>query len=103
LVVSQTAPLHDENEYRVRDYRLPSLTPEQLAELDDYLSRRLDEEFLSGNLDYPNENSITKRDALWTTAEVLECVRRLKYYKDSSKLDRVTEMLNCYRRLKQNG
>jgi hypothetical protein len=46
---------------------------------------------------------MVKRDALWTTTEVLDCVRRLKYSKDGSTLDRVTEMLNCYRRLKNAG
>ena len=110
LVAGQTAPLYDrynDNEYRERDNQSNSLTSEQLAELDDYFSRKLNEESLSENLDrntrYPNENYMAKRDALWTTTEVLDCVRRLKHFQNSSKLDRVTEMLNCYRRLKHNG
>jgi hypothetical protein len=80
-----------------------------LAELDEYLSRQLfyetatSGEELYRNTRRPHENFMAKRDALWTTTEVLDCVRRLKYYKDSSKLDLVTEILNCYLRLKQNG
>lgn len=110
LVVCQTTPLYnhyDDNEYRDRDTQLNSLTSEQLAELNEYFSQKLHEESLSEDLDrntrYPNENYMTKRDALWTTTEVLECVRRLKHFKNSSTLDLVTEMLNCYRRLKNNG
>jgi hypothetical protein len=87
-----------------------SLTPQQLAELDEFLSRKLYEETPSAssgevlyrNTRRPHEYSMVKRDALWTTTEVLECVRRLKYSKDISKLDLVTEMLNCYRRLRHN-
>jgi hypothetical protein len=88
-----------------------SLTPEQLAELDEYLSRKLDDasmvtsssEVLYRNTRRPHQKSIAKRDTLWTTTEVLDCVRRLKQFKNSSKLDLVTEMLNCYRRLKHAG
>ncbi len=88
-----------------------SLTPQQLAELDEFLSRKLYEETSSAssgevlyrNTRRPHENSMVKRDALWTTTEVLDCVRRLKYSKDATKLDFVTEMLNCYRRLRSNG
>lgn len=88
-----------------------SLTPQQLAELDEFLSRKLDDETSSAssgetlyrNTRRPHENAIVKRDALWTTTEVLECVRRLKYSKNLSKLDLVTEMLNCYRRLRHSG
>ena len=85
-----------------------SLTPQQLAELDEFLSRKLDDETSSAETLYrntrrPHENAIVKRDALWTTTEVLECVRRIKYSKNVSKLDLVTEMLNCYRRLRHSG
>jgi len=110
LIVCQTASfykLYNSNEYREINNQLKSLNPEQLDDLDEYFSRKINEELLSKNLDRntrdSNENYMTKRDALWTTTEVLECVRRLRYYKDISKLDLVTEMLNCYRRLKQNG
>jgi len=110
LIVCQTASfykLYDSNEYREINNQLKSLNPEQLDDLDEYFSRKINEELLSKNFDRntrdSNENYMTKRDALWTTTEVLECVRRLRYYKDISKLDLVTEMLNCYRRLKQNG
>jgi len=103
LVACQTAPFYD----RQVDNQLKSLTPEQLADLDEYLSHKLNEESLSENLAhnlrYSNQNYMIKRDALWTTTEVLDCVRRLKHFNDSSKLDPVTEMLNCYRRLKNNG
>ena len=47
--------------------------------------------------------TMSKRDALWTTTEVLDCIRRLKLYKDVSKLDLAAEMLNCYRRLRHSG
>jgi len=60
-------------------------------------------EVLYRNTRRPHPHLMVKRVALRTTTEVLDCVRRLKYYKNSSKLDLVTEMLNCYRRLKQNG
>lgn len=87
------------------------LTAEQLAELDEFLSRKLDDEtfatssseILHRNTRRPHVQTIVKRDALWTTTEVLECVRRLKHYKNGSKLDLTTEMLNCYRRLKNRG
>jgi hypothetical protein len=85
-----------------------ALTPEQLAELDEFLSRKVYDEASSGEALYrntrrPHEYSMVKRDTLWTTTEVLDCVRRLKQSKDISKLDLVTEMLNCYRRLRHNG
>jgi hypothetical protein len=113
LVVCQTAPLYDrynddnDNDYRETNKQLKSLVSEQIAELDEYLSRKLIEESASEvvdhNVRYSNENYRTKRDALWTTTEVLECIRRLKYFKNISKLDLVTEMLNCHQRLKHNG
>lgn len=110
LVVCQTASVYDlddDNEDREINNQLKSLTPERLNDLDDYFSRKLDEESLNEDVDrntrYPHERLLTKRDALWTTTEVLDCVRRLKHFKNSSKLDLVTEMLNCYRRLKHNG
>lgn len=110
MVVCQTTPVYDlddDNEYRAINNQLKSLTPERLDDLDEYFSRKLDEESLNEDLDrntrYPNEKSLAKRDALWTTTEVLDCVRRLKHFKNSSKLDLVTEMLNCYRRLKHTG
>ena len=85
-----------------------NLTEEQLAELDEFLSRKiLDESFLSSSssevLHRNTRRPLVKRDALWTTTEVLDCVRRLKLYKDHSKLDFAAEMLNCYRRLKHSG
>jgi hypothetical protein len=109
LVVCRTAPLYDryndddDDDNRETNNQLKSLTSEELSELDEYLSYKLNEEstgVLDRNTRYPNQRHITKRDALWTTTEVLECVRRLKQSKNSSKLDLVTEMLNCYRRLK---
>jgi hypothetical protein len=107
LVICQTAPLYDRELYN----QFQSLTPQQLAELDEFLSRKLDDEtssllsseVLFRNTRRPNEHLLVKRDALWTTTEVLDCVRRLKHYKGGSKLDVVTEMLNCYRRLKSSG
>lgn len=88
-----------------------SLTSEQLAELDEFLSRKLDDEsgsissseVLHRNTRRPHQKSIVKRDALWTTTEVLNCIRGLKHFKNSGKLDVATEMLNCYRRLKHSG
>ena len=85
FVVCQTAPLYD----RYND-----------DDDDDYLSHKLNVESTSEEL---NQKFVNKRDALWTTTEVLDCVRRLKHYQNSSKLDRITEMLNCYRRLKHSG
>lgn len=110
MIVCQTASfykLYDSNEYREINNQLKSLNPEQLDDLDEYFSRKINEELLSKNFDRntrdSNENYMTKRDALWTTTEVLECVRRLKHSKNVSKLDLVTEMLNCYRRLRHSG
>jgi len=104
LVVCRTAPLS--NSYNDDD-NYKSLTSEQLAELNEYILDKVNQEsaleVLHRATRYPNENRITKRDALWTTTEVLDCVRRLKQFKNSSKLDLVTEMLDCYRRLKNNG
>ena len=97
----------DEDDELNNEFR--ALTPQQLAELDEFLSRKLyDDEASSGEALYrntrrPHEYEMAKRDALWTTTEVLDCVRRLKYSKDASKLDFTTEMLNCYRRLRRNG
>ncbi len=114
FVICQTASLYDredDSDTLGLNNQFRSLTRQQLAELDDFLSRKLDDEsslVTSGEVLYrntrrPHPHLMVKRDALWTTTEVLDCVRRLKYYKNSSKLDLVTEMLNCYRRLKQNG
>ncbi|CAF0740053.1 unnamed protein product [Rotaria sp. Silwood1] len=110
LVACRTATLYslynddDDDDSREENIEKKSLTSEQLAKLDEYFSLKYNEEPLSEALTrmihYPNENHITKRDALWTTTEVLECIRRLRYSKNISKLDLVTEMLNCYRRLK---
>jgi hypothetical protein len=111
LVVCRTAPLYDrynddddDNDNYETNNQLKLVTSEQLA---DYLLHKVNEESALEVLDrgtrYSNENHMTKRDALWTTTEVLDCVRRLKYSKDSSKLDLVTEMLNCYRRLRHTG
>lgn len=89
-----------------------SLTEEQLAELDEFLSQKLDDASLLSssssqvvhrNTRRPRQRALVKRDVLWTTTEVLDCVRRLKLYKNSSKLDLTTELLNCYRRLKHRG
>ena len=87
------------------------LTAEQLAELDEFLSQQLNDESLVGsssetlhrNTRRPHSKTLVKRDVLWTTTEVLDCVRRLRLYQNGSKLDLTTEMLNCYRRLKQRG
>lgn len=115
FVVCQTASLYkrndDDDDIFGLNNQFKSLTPQQLAELDEFLSRKLyDEssstsssEVLYRNTRNPHEHIIMKRDALWTTTEVLDCVRRLKYSKNVSKLDLVTEMLNCYRRLKHSG
>lgn len=117
FVICQTASVYKGEDNEENDFRLKnifqSLTPEQLAELDEYLSEKLadessslmgsTEESLDRNTRRPDENTMVKRDTLWTTTEVLECVRRLKYSKNISKLDLVTEMLNCYRRLKHSG
>lgn len=119
-VVCQTASLYnhdnddndndDNNDISDLNNQFKSLTPQQLAELDEFLSRKLYEsastsssEILYRNTRHPPEHLIMKRDALWTTTEVLDCVRRLKHSKNISKLDLVTEMLNCYRRLKHSG
>lgn len=110
LVACQAIPLFDtddDNDYLEKNDVKRSFNSEQLAELGRYLSRRFDEEPESEAFnfmtDYSNGHRLSKRDALWTTTEVLECVRRLKYSKNISKLDLVTEMLNCYRRLKHSG
>lgn len=88
-----------------------SLTRQQLAELDEFLSRKLNDESglstsgeaLHRNTRRPHEHYIVKRDALWTTTEVLNCIRGLKMFRNGSKLDLTSEMLNCYRRLKHSG
>jgi len=67
-----------------------------LRQFKKYFYRESDEES-------PVENVVAKRDTLWTTTEVLDCIRRVKMYKDVSKLDLAAEMLNCYRRLKRTG
>ncbi|CAF2338298.1 unnamed protein product [Rotaria sp. Silwood2] len=113
LVVCQTVTLYrlsnddDNNDSHEENIEKKSLTSEQLAKLNEYFSLKYNQEPLSEVLTrmihYPNENHITKRDALWTTTEVLECIRRLRHSKNISKLDLVTEMLNCYRRLKHRG
>ncbi|CAF1071249.1 unnamed protein product [Adineta steineri] len=114
FVICQAASLrkhHDDDDNFELNNQFRSLTRQQLAELDEFLSRKLIDESLSAtsgealdrNTRRPHEHVIKKRDALWTTTEVLDCVRRLKLYKNSSKLDLVTEMLNCYRRLKHVG
>ncbi|CAF0896105.1 unnamed protein product [Adineta steineri] len=102
------APLSDDddnnNNYYGLNNRLQSLNSEQLAELSEYFALQAKEDPTSDNVDRnSDERSMTKRDALWTTTEVLDCIRRVKLYKNSSKLDLVTEMLNCYRRLKHAG
>ncbi|CAF0755774.1 unnamed protein product [Adineta ricciae] len=89
-----------------------SLTRQQLAELDEFLSRKLLDESLSAtssetlyrNTRRPYEHTIVKRarDGLWTTTEVLNCIQGLRYSKHS-KLNMVTQMLNCYQRLKYSG
>ena len=94
FVACQSASLYDLESYQKRN----QLSSDQVAELDDYFSQKLDEEFDNGDYNY-----LAKRDALWTTTEVLECIRRLKYSVKATKLDLVTEMLNCYRRLKHSG
>ena len=112
FVICQTASLYDRNDDTFELYNeFKSLTPQQLADLDEFLSRKLDDEssstssaeVLYRNTRRPHQHLIVKRDALWTTTEVLECVRRLRQFKNTSKLDVVTEMLNCYRRLKHSG
>jgi hypothetical protein len=114
FVVCQAVSLYDrddDDDSVQLNNQFRSLTPQQLAELDEFLSRKLYDESVSAssgevlyrNTRRPHENLMVKRDALWTTTEVLDCVRRLKYSKDGSTLDRVTEMLNCYRRLKNAG
>ena len=117
FVICQSASLYNRVDDNSNDdtfelnNQFKSLTPQQLAELDEYLSRKLyDEssstasgEILYRNTRRPYHHSLTKRDALWKTTEVLECVRRLRHSKNISKLDLVTEMLNCYRRLKHSG
>ncbi|UJR13806.1 hypothetical protein I4U23_000817 [Adineta vaga] len=117
-VVCQAASVYDRDDNDNSDgdtielnNQFRSLTHQQLAELDEFLSRKLIDESLSAtssetlhrNTRHPHDHTIVKRDALWTTTEVLNCIRGLKYYKNSSKLDVVTEMLNCYRRLKHSG
>ena len=97
-------PLNEElyNEFQ-------NLTEEQLAELDEFLSRKIhDESFLSGSsesevLHRNTRRPRVKRDILWTTTEVLDCVRWLKFANDRSKLDFALELLNCYQRLKRAG
>ena len=82
-----------------------------MAELDELLSDQLYDgsplassgEVLYRNTRRPDESSMVKRDALWTTTEVLDCIRRIKYSRNVSKLDLTTEMLNCYRRLRHSG
>ncbi|CAF1403042.1 unnamed protein product, partial [Rotaria sordida] len=115
FVICQTVSLYDRNDDNDNTYesynQFKSLTPQQLADLDEFLSRKLGDEsssLSSGEVLYrntrrPHQHLIVKRDALWTTTEVLECIRRLKYSKNVSKLDLVTEMLNCYRRLKHSA
>lgn len=116
LVICQTASVyHGDSDDDDEENLFRSLTPEQLAELDEYLSQKLADESSSSssrgladesldrNTRRPDESTMVKRDALWTTTEVLDCIRRLKYSKNISKLDLTTEMLNCYRRLKHSG
>jgi len=114
LVICQTASVYNGDNDDDENSLFRSLTPEQLAELDEYLSQKLAdvssssswglaEESLDRNTRRPDESTMVKRDTLWTTTEVLDCVRRLKYSKNISKLDLATEMLNCYRRLKHSG
>ncbi|CAF3398942.1 unnamed protein product [Rotaria socialis] len=111
LVVCRTSPLYntnnDDDNYVEDNYKIPPLTAEQLTELGQYLKLKYKEEsesdVLSRMIDHSDENDVSKRDALWTTTEVLECIRRLRHSKNISKLDLVTEMLNCYRRLKHSG
>ena len=112
FVICQTALIYDRNddEFELNN-QFKSLTPQQLAELDEFLSHKLDDEsssISSGEVLHrhtrrPDERLIVKRDALWTTTEVLNCVQRLKYSKNISKLDLAVEMLNCYRRLRHSG
>ena len=84
--------------------QLRSSNSEQLAQLEEYLTHSIDRELESDSAELDSDHAyMAKRDALWTTTEVLDCVRRVKMYKNGSKLDRITEMLNCYRRLKHSG
>jgi len=109
FVICQSGLIYDSDDKIELNNQFKSLTPQQLAELDEFLSRKLDDETSSSSevlyrhTRDPNERLIVKRDALWTTTEVLECIRRIKHSKNISKLDLVTEMLNCYRRLKHSG
>lgn len=97
----------DNDNYHEISNQKRSLNSEQLNKLYEYVSYQLNEEPTLKALDrmtrYSNEHHVAKRDALWTTTEVLDCVRRLRHSKNISKLDLVTEMLNCYRRLKRQG
>ena len=82
--------------HRYYDTNEDSAEDSVLRQFNKYLARESDEESAA-------ENVVVKRDALWTTTEVLDCIRRVKMYKDVSKLDLAAEMLNCYRRLKHRG
>ncbi|UJR33418.1 hypothetical protein I4U23_020862 [Adineta vaga] len=114
LIICQAKPFADEDDDddNELDYdkllnELRSLNVDELTDLIQLLSseytRETARELASNFLHHSrNTEQFSKRDALWTTTEVLDCIRRLKHYNNGSKLDLVTEMLNCYRRLKHN-
>ena len=98
-------PLFDRfDDDRAVQRQVKSSSSEELALLEEYLAHTRDREPESASYELDSDRAyMAKRDALWTTTEVLDCVRRLKMYQAGSKLDRITEMLNCYRRLKHSG
>jgi hypothetical protein len=94
------------------EHRFQSLTSEQLAELDEFLSRKLDDESLrisSSEVLYrhtrrPYQRSLVKRHVLSTNTELLDCIRRLKQStNNNTKVELATEMLNCQRRVQHHN
>ncbi|CAF0889792.1 unnamed protein product [Didymodactylos carnosus] len=105
FIIIQSATLYNTDSDEWLDEQLKTLTDDQLEELDRFADKSMMTRSKNNddNAELTRYTRHVKRDALWTTTEVLDCIRRLKHFGQGTKLDLVTEMLNCYRRMKNIG
>ncbi|CAF1658603.1 unnamed protein product, partial [Didymodactylos carnosus] len=74
LIVVESWTLYNNDSEAWLDEQLGLLTDEELARL----ARRYENNY-DGNAELTHDTRHVKRDALWTTTEVLDCIRRLKH------------------------
>lgn len=80
--------------------RSDSLTAEQLKGLDEYFSRKLNEEYFEEN---SSQSTLPKRDDSSNMKHILDCIQRSNVNQEKSKWNFLLILIKCHHMVKNHG